>query len=389
MSLWDVTNKYKDAAIADRRHLHENPELGLDLPQTQQYVMDRLREIGYEPAACGKSGVTATIGKAGKKTLLLRADMDALPVEEASGEPFASGNQNMHACGHDMHTGILLGVARILKEKESELEGTVKLMFQPGEEIFAGAKDMIDAGLMENPSVDAALALHVFTQLPAGKIYMREGPFMASVNGFKITIFGKGCHGAQPENGVDPILIGTHIFQNLQAIPARETSLTEGVLVTIGQFSAGNAANVIPDTAVMQGTMRTFNEPIREEVYGRIEAIAKQTAELFRGRAEVEKLSDVPCVVNDPALTATVRNYFNETDGLPEVKEAPQATGSEDFAFLAKRVPSTIFLLGAAADDEEKVFPQHHPKAVFNEDAVPVGMMALATAAIRWLQENQ
>lgn len=389
MSVKELVGKHLEASVADRRHLHENPELGLDLPETQKYVMDRLKEMGYDPQPVGQSGVTAVVGKGGGKTLLLRADMDALPVVEESGEPFSSKNENMHGCGHDMHTGILLGVARVLKDLEDEIEGTVKLMFQPAEEIFAGAKDMIDHGIMENPKVDAALALHVFSQMPAGTVYMREGPFMASVNGFKITIYGKGCHGAQPENGVDPINIGSHIFQNLQSLPARETSLTDGVLVTVGKFTAGNAANVIPDTAEMMGTMRTFNEPIREEMYGRLETIVTQTAEMFRGRAEVEKLSDVPCVVNDPEFTATIRGYINEMDGIPTVEEADLLTGSEDFAFLAKMVPSVIFLLGAAAEDESKVFPQHHPKAVFNEAAMPTGIRTLSECAIRWLRENR
>ena len=388
MNLKQVIQQHTETAIRDRRYLHENAEIGLELPETKAYVMRRLTEMGYDPKPCGQSGVTATVGTGTGPVLLLRADMDALPVPEESGEPFASKNGHMHGCGHDLHTAILLGTAAVLKEKEEELGGTVKLMFQPAEEIFAGAREMIENGVLENPKVDAALALHVFSEMPVGEILMREGSFMASVNGFQIDIKGRGCHGAQPENGVDPILIGTHIHQNLQALPARETSLTDGVLVTIGKFAAGNAANVIPDTAEMLGTMRTFNEPIREEMTGRIENIVTQTAQMFRGEAAVTWLSDVPCVINDEGFTRTIRRILDETEGLPEVGTAEPLTGSEDFAFVAKEVPSTLFLLGTAHEDPDMRYPQHHPKVVFNEEAIPAGIHALSACAIRWLNEQ-
>lgn len=391
MTALEQAKAVQDQMVADRRWLHQHAELGMDLPTTTEYVKKRLTEMGYEPKDVCQSGVSATIGKGGGKVILLRADMDALPVPEESGESFSADNGNMHACGHDMHTAILLGVAKLLKEREDEIEGTVKLMFQPAEEVFLGAKAMIAGGILENPKVDAALALHVGSaMLPCGEMFIHPGAAMSSCNGFKIKITGKGAHGAMPETGIDPINIGAHIVQSLQVIPSRETSLPAGVLVTIGAFNAGNAPNVIPHTAELQGTMRTFNEDIREETLERVKTIVHDTAKMFRGESEFEVLSDVPCLVNDPQFSETIKQYILEMPGLPDdIPEGPQMSGSEDFACIAKEVPAMMFWLGAEAQDESKIFPQHHPKCVFNEDCMPSGAAVLSESAIRWLRENK
>lgn len=386
----EQANNHMEEMVENRRWLHQHAEIGMDLPQTTDYVVGKLKELGYDPQTICQSGVIATVGKGNGKVILLRADMDALPVEEESGEPFSSENGNMHACGHDLHTAILLGAAAMLKEREAEIEGTVKLMFQPAEEVFLGSKAMLEAGLLENPKVDAALALHVASALlPCGEIYIHPGPAMSSCNGFKIKITGKGAHGAMPETGVDPINIGTHVVQALQAIPSRETNLTEGALVTIGSFHAGNAPNVIPHTAELMGTLRTFNEGIREWTLERIRTIAAETAKMFRGECEFDVLSDVPCLMNDPDFSAAIKQYILDTPGLPDnIPEGPQMPGSEDFACVAKEVPAMMFWLGAMAVEEERVFPQHHPKAVFNEGCMPIGAAALTESAIRWLKEQ-
>ena len=248
----------KEETIANRRYIHEHAEVGLELPQTRAYVMEKLKEYGLEPKACG-AGVTATLGKAGK-VLLLRADMDALPMPEESGESFAckDGIHN-HACGHDFHAAMLLTAAKILKEKENELEGTVKFMFQPAEETFEGSRNMIEHGILENPKVDAALAFHVAAgKVPAGLVmYNDSGVMMSSVDGFKITIHGKGAHGASPHTAIDPINVGTHIYLALQELIARESNPSHACVLTIGQFAAGSAPNIIPEIAVLQGTIRT------------------------------------------------------------------------------------------------------------------------------------
>ena len=374
--------------VADRRWLHENAEVGMELPKTTEYVKNRLQEMGYEPTIVCQSGISATVGNGGK-TILLRADMDALPVSEESGEGFSSKNGNMHACGHDLHTAILLGVAKLLKDNEAELDGTVKLMFQPAEEVFLGAKAMIEGGILENPKVDAALALHVGSTFENGAVWMHPGAAMSSCNGFKIGITGKGAHGAMPETGIDPINIGSHIVQSLQVIPSRETNLVSGALVTIGAFNAGNAANVIPHTAELMGTMRTFNEEIREETLERVKTIVHDTAKMFRGESSFEILSDVPCMVNDPELTATIKQYVLDMPGLPDdIPEGPQMPGSEDFACISKQVPAMMLWLGAMPEDGDKLFPMHHPKCVFNEDCMPTGAAILSQCAMRWLKEN-
>ncbi|MEL7608670.1 MAG: M20 family metallopeptidase [Bacillota bacterium] len=376
--------------VTDRRWLHQNAEIGMQLPKTTEYVKKRLVEMGYEPTDVCESGVSATVGKGGGKVILLRADMDALPVLEESGESFSATNGNMHACGHDMHTAILLGVAKMLKEWENEIEGVVKLMFQPAEEVFLGAKAMIKGGVLENPKVDAALALHVGGMLKNGEITLHPGVAMSSCNGFKIKITGKGAHGAMPETGIDPINVGVHIVQSLQVIPSRETSLAAGALVTIGAFNAGAAPNVIPNTAELLGTMRTFNEPIREETLERVKTIAHDTAKMFRAESEFEVLSDVPCMINDEGLAATIKQYILDMPGLPdEILEGEPLSGSEDFACVGKHVPAVMFWLGASADEQEKIFPPHHPKALYNESCMPIGAASLAGSAIRWLRENK
>jgi len=294
--------------IQNRRHLHANPEVGLELPETVAFVMGQLKAMGYEPKELG-GGVTCTVGKSGK-TILLRADMDALPMEELSGLDFASKKGAAHTCGHDMHTTMLLGAAKMLKENEDALNGTVKFMFQPAEEVFSGAKSMIENGILENPKPDCALSSHVFVGHHYNKVFVKEGPLLSSCNGFKITITGKGCHGAQPQNGIDPINIGVHIHLALQEMIAREVDFMNGALLTFGQFVSGTAANIIPQTAVMQGTLRTFNEEIREYLVERMKTIVTLTAEQFRGTAEVEIVSNLPVLMNDADMTEEVRGYL-------------------------------------------------------------------------------
>jgi len=374
--------------IQNRRHIHSNPEVGLDLPKTVAFVMDRLKAMGYDPKEVG-GGVTCTVGKPGK-VILLRADMDALPMEEHSGLDFASDNGNAHTCGHDTHTTMLLGAAKMLKENEDQLNGTVKFMFQPAEEIFAGAKSMIENGILENPKPDCALSSHVMSGLNYDRVYIKEGALLTGCNGFKITISGKGCHGAQPQNGIDPINIGVHIHLALQELIAREVDFSNGALLTFGQFVAGTAANIIPQTAVMQGTLRTFNEDIRAHLVERMKTIVKLTAEKFRGTAEIEIISDLPVLINDAGMTNKVRSYLEAIAGNEiKVKDGFAGTASEDFAFVANAVPATTIFFGASdmSDPEEK-YPMHHPKIKFDERVLYRGAAMYAAVADQWLREN-
>lgn len=391
MNYYERALELKDETIANRRHIHKNAETGLDLPKTKAYVMKKLTEYGLEPKDCGY-GVTATLGKGGK-VLLLRADMDALPMPEESGEEFACPTgKEAHACGHDFHAAMLLTAAKMLKEKEDTLEGTIKFMFQPAEETFEGSKNMIENGILENPPVDAALAYHVSPgKMPIGLfMYNDKDTMMYSVDGFKITIHGKGSHGAYPHVGVDPINIGVHIHLALQELIARESDPTHSCVLTIGQFAGGTAANIIPETAVLQGTIRTNKPEARELLVRRMKEVAEKTAAVYNGTVDIEMISEVPPLICNPKLTDEVVGYMQEL-GIPGLTPYPgiSASASEDFAVIAEKVPSTFMYLSAGYLDERGQYPAHHPKAQFNEDVCPIGAACLAHCASQWLKNNK
>ena len=391
MNYYERALELKDETIANRRHIHKNAETGLDLPKTKAYVMEKLTEYGLEPKDCGY-GVTATLGKGGK-VLLLRADMDALPMPEESGEEFACPTgKEAHTCGHDFHAAMLLTAAKMLKEKEVTLEGTIKFMFQPAEEIFEGSKNMIENGILENPPVDAALAYHVSPgKMPIGLfMYNDKDTMMYSVDGFKITIHGKGSHGAYPHVGVDPINIGVHIHLALQELIARESDPTHSCVLTIGQFAGGTAANIIPETAVLQGTIRTNKPEARELLVRRMKEVAEKTAAVYNGTVDIEMISEVPPLICNPKLTDEVVGYMQEL-GIPGLTPYPgiSASASEDFAVIAEKVPSTFMYLSAGYLDERGQYPAHHPKAQFNEDVCPIGAACLAHCASQWLKNNK
>lgn len=391
MNYYERALELKDETIANRRHIHKNAETGLDLPKTKAYVMKKLTEYGLEPKDCGY-GVTATLGKGGK-VLLLRADMDALPMPEESGEEFACPTaKEAHTCGHDFHAAMLLTAAKMLKEKEDTLEGTIKFMFQPAEETFEGSKNMIENGILENPPVDAALAYHVSPgKMPIGLfMYNDKDTMMYSVDGFKITIHGKGSHGAYPHVGVDPINIGVHIHLALQELIARESDPTHSCVLTIGQFAGGTAANIIPETAVLQGTIRTNKPEARELLVRRMKEVAEKTAAVYNGTVDIEMISEVPPLICNPKLTDEVVGYMQEL-GIPGLTPYPgiSASASEDFAVIAEKVPSTFMYLSAGYLDERGQYPAHHPKAQFNEDVCPIGAACLAHCASQWLKNNK
>lgn len=391
MNYYERALELKDETIANRRHIHKNAETGLDLPKTKAYVMEKLTEYGLEPKDCGY-GVTATLGKGGK-VLLLRADMDALPMPEESGEEFACPTgKEAHTCGHDFHAAMLLTAAKMLKEKEDTLEGTIKFMFQPAEETFEGSKNMIENGILENPPVDAALAYHVSPgKMPIGLfMYNDKDTMMYSVDGFKITIHGKGSHGAYPHVGVDPINIGVHIHLALQELIVRESDPTHSCVLTIGQFAGGTAANIIPETAVLQGTIRTNKPEARELLVRRMKEVAEKTAAVYNGTVDIEMISEVPPLICNPKLTDEVVGYMQEL-GIPGLTPYPgiSASASEDFAVIAEKVPSTFMYLSAGYLDERGQYPAHHPKAQFNEDVCPIGAACLAHCASQWLKNNK
>lgn len=385
-------NNYKRAVeiekevIKNRREIHQNPEVGFNLPNTTKFVMDKLKEYGYEPYELIENGVVATVGK-GDKCILLRADMDALPIKEESGLEFASKNSNAHACGHDMHTAMLLGAAKILKERESELKGVVKLMFQPAEEILLGAKKMVEANILENPKVDAAMMIHMHSVFPRG-VVVKKGNKAASSNNFRITIKGKGTHGALPQNGVDAVYVGAQIIIGTQELITREIPFLNGAVLTMGHFKGGSAPNIIPDTAVIEGTMRTINVDTQNHLKERLPQIVEMIAKTYRAEAKLEYLSDVPVLVNDEKLMDDISRYIGElSDGKFDVYEGHVLPGSEDFAFVTREVPGVMLNLGAPVEGNK--FPLHNPKVIFDESTMVIGVASFVECAMRWLEENE
>lgn len=379
----------RDQIIADRRYLHEHAELGFDLPETTAYVKEKLAEMGIEAKEIIKGGVSALIGGGDKggKTFLLRADMDALPIPEESDLPFAASNGNSHSCGHDAHTAMLLGAARILKERETELKGGVTLMFQPAEELLSGAGAMIAAGVLKDPKADCAMMLHISSVAPKG-IGVKTGPRFASSDNFKITVKGKGTHGAMPEKGVDPILIGSHIVIGIQELVSREISFAKSAILTIGHFEGGKQCNIIPSSVCIEGSMRTFDNETRQHLVKRLPEAVDLIARTYRGEVDFEYLAGVPVLVNEERLTNDLARYARELAGDKfEVYTCEATTGSEDFALVAEHIPACMFSLGAPDPDPAKQFPLHNAKVSFDESALPIGAAVMAECAFRWLEE--
>ena len=369
-----------------RRDLHRIPELGLKLPQTTAYIQERLKEMGIESTCSDSSNVVALIGS-GEPCFMLRSDMDALPVEERSGESFSSTNGCMHACGHDMHAAILLGAAKMLKARESELKGTVKLLFQSGEEIFSGAVAAMKEGVLENPKVEASFAAHVFASLPFGLVAYGDKA-LSSAYGFHIDIMGKGAHGSTPEAGVSPINAAVHIYLGLQELIAREVSGMDEVTMTVGQLHSGSAANVIPEKAWMEGTLRTFNKETADYLIGRITEMAVKTADAYRAKAEVTALYNVPMVDNDPELNMEFIESIRELDGNLVTQKALHVMGSEDFSFFTNTIPAVYMAFGAGAQDQTRWRAQHNPEIVFNEKVLSVGAAAYVKIATDYLTKR-
>jgi hippurate hydrolase len=368
-------------------------------------VKQELEKMGYEPIPCGKAGLVVLAGgKKEGKTFLIRGDMDALPIREEADVDFPSSNGNMHACGHDLHTTMLLGAARLLKAHEDEIQGTIKLMFQPAEEIFEGSNDMIQSGLLENPSVDGALMIHVMAGMPftPGTVVVSSpGVSAPAADYFEITVQGKGCHGSMPNTGIDPLNAAAHILIALQEIHARELAMDDRVVLTFGTMHAGTAANVIPDTVTMGGSLRTFDEDTRRFMKERMTQIAEGVAKTFRTEAAVTFGSGCPTLVNDAELSACAEKYVKELLGSQLTFTVAQLTaasgsqkssksaGSEDFAYVSQEVPSIMLALAAGQPEKGYRYPQHHPMVKFDEDVLSGGSAVYAYTAMRWLEEHQ
>lgn len=376
----------------DYEHLHACPEVGFELTKTRAYVKKRLLEMGYQPMDCGKSGIVAIAGNADTgKSFLLRADMDALHIKEEADVSFRSTNGNMHACGHDAHTAMLLGAAKIIKYHEQELGGLVKFMFQPAEEILEGARDMIAKGVLGQPKVDGAMMVHVMTGVP-----LKTGIIVVSAPGvsapaadfFEIKIKGKGCHGSMPHMGVDPLTAAAHIIIALQEIQAREMSVFNKGALTIGALEGADVANAIPDAVILKGSMRAFDEDVRNHMKKRLTEIAENVARAFRAEAVVTYTSGAPTLVNDRELSEKTGIWLKETLGEDMVirsQDMPGQSGggSEDFAYVSHEVPTIMVALAAGDSRDGYEHPLHHPQMRLDTKAFVYGAAALAEVAMR------
>ena len=388
----DEARNLQDEMVAIRRDLHQHPELGFEERRTSSIVADKLAALGYEvQTGVGGTGVVGLIGGDQEgQTVLLRFDMDALPIQEENDTPYASQTPGvMHACGHDGHVAIGLGVATLLARHRDTFPGTIKLMFQPAEEGLGGAKRMIEEGVLEGPHVDTALGLHVSSMHPLGRAAVTSGPMMAGADRFEILVQGKGGHGAMPHDTVDAVVVASHIVIALQSIVSRNLNPESSGVVTVGALLAGAAANVIADSAVLRGSLRFYDPAVRETLHRRITELASGIAQSFGASADVTIMTGVDATLNDPAPTALVQEIAATVLGEEQLDIGWRTMGSEDFSMVLARVPGNFFFLGASNKERGMNFPHHHPRFDFDEACMPQGVAILCEAAVRTLRKRQ
>ena len=386
-------------AVALRRKIHAKPELGLDLPMTTEAVLESLKGLDVQIArGPSTSGLMVTLtgtkpGSQSGRTILLRGDMDALPMPEETGLPFSSEfDGRMHACGHDAHTAMLVQAVHLLHKKRDELPGTVKFMFQPGEEGYAGAKFMIEDGLLDaDPRPDAAFALHVTPNFKAGAIIGKPGPMMAATDVWTIRIKGKGGHASMPHMAVDPVPVMFEIGLALQSMVTRRIEAFDPVVLTCTKVTTGTTNNVIPETAEMLGTLRSCSEVSREAALQGIERVAKNVAAAHLCEASVELVRGYPVTVNDADFVGFARGVVSDLIGAENYVSAPTPVmGAEDFSYVLQRVPGCMMFLGMMPEGHhEHVAPCHSNHMVLNEDSMAVGIALHAAIAHRFLNEER
>jgi amidohydrolase len=374
-----------------RRDFHRHPELGFEETRTSGIVADRLTELGLEvQRGIGQTGVVGLLGGDREgPTIMLRFDMDGLPIQEEGDVPYASRNPGvMHACGHDGHTTMGLTIAKIMSQYRDQIHGTLKFVFQPAEEGLGGAFAMIADGVLENPRPDVAFAMHLWTPEQYGKVRVVEGPCMSSSSVFTLTVQGHGGHGAAPHLAVDPVLAAAHIVAALQSIVSRNVNPQDSVVVSIGEFNAGTTFNVIPDKAILKGTVRSYNNDLHRMIYRRILEMATRMAEAFSCKASMETIAIVQAVVNAPEPTAVVYEAASSVVGAENIVEK-RTMASEDMGFFLDEVPGCYFFVGARNDEMGITYPHHHPRFNFDERAMVNGVAVMAEAAAQYvLREN-
>ena len=390
-TLRDEIRALNDQLAADRRHFHQHPELGFEERETAAYVAERLRSLGVETrTGVAQTGVVGLIeGRVDGRVVLLRADMDALPLTEETGAPYASQRPGVHhACGHDGHTAILLAVAELLARHRDELAGAVKLVFQPAEEGPGGAEPMIAAGVMEQPSVDACFGLHLANDLPVGSIMVRGGPVQASADDFEIVVEGIGGHGASPHQTVDAVAIGAAIVGELQRIVSREVDPLDAAVVSVGSFHAGTRHNIIAPRATLVGTMRALKPETRAYLHQRVEQVARGVAEAARATAQVKINVGYPVTINDAAMARFAYAVAETVVGSEHVTDGRPIMGAEDMSFFLNAAPGCYAYVGSRNEARGLRHPHHSPLFDFDEAALPIGVELLTRLALEYLAQG-
>lgn len=367
----------REELVHIRRDLHRHPELGFQEHRTAGVVSTRLRDLGLEVTeGVARTGVVGLLrGKTGGPTVLVRADMDALPLEENNQTDYASETpQVMHACGHDGHVAMGLGAARWMAAHRDEIAGNVKFVFQPAEEGPGGAKPMIEAGVLENPRVDVALGLHLWSNLPLGHIGVTDGPTLACTDHLALDIIGVGGHGAQPQRTVDPIVVAAHVITALQTIASRKVDPFDAVVVTFGAIHAGKAGNVIPERVELKGTVRAMHPALRDQLPPMLHRIIAGVCDAFEARFDLRYEHGYPATVNNPEVAAMVRASAREVLGEAGEIVVVRTMGGEDMSYFLNAVPGCFFFMGCNNHERGLIHPHHSPRFDFDEDVLPLGV---------------
>jgi amidohydrolase len=388
-----ISEKIKEKAkeieadiIKIRHQIHKNPELSFEEYKTAELAAAEMKKLGFEVEEnIFGTGVCATFINSrteDAKTLLIRADMDALPVQEKNNLDYKSQNDGvMHACGHDGHTSILIGTAYLLKELADEFDGNIKFLFQPGEETSGGADGMIKEGVLKNPNVDAALGLHLWGSTEEGVVEYKSGPFMASTDRFDLTIIGSGGHAARPHNTIDPIPIAAEIISSLQKIVSRRIDPLDSAVISIGNIVGGSTHNVIPDQVVLKGTVRSLRKEVREQLAEYIEKTIKKICEIYGAKYELDYIFGYPAVINDKKMTELLKSAAKKVLSSDRVREKEKAEmGGEDFSYFALEVPSVFYFLGIAPEGE--IINHHQSDFRFNDCVLKDGISVMAQTAV-------
>lgn len=386
MNIKDLVKKHSDYVIEMRRDFHMHPELSFEEFRTSQIIKEELDKLSIPYITLAGTGVVATIkGEKEGKTIALRADMDALPVQEENNVEYKSKyDGKMHACGHDGHTAMLLGAAKVLSEIKSEINGSIKLIFQPAEEIASGAKAMLkEANFMED--VDGSFAIHLWSNLDMGKVSVEPGPRMAGADKFEITVMGKAGHGSMPQQAIDPILVGSAIVMNLQSVASREVSPLDSVVISTCAFKGGNSWNIIPNKVVLEGTTRSFDLELKKQLPAIIERIAKNTAAAYRAEAEVEYTPGAPPVINDEKASELAAKSVEKILGEGAVTEMIKTTGAEDFACFLEKAPGVLAFVGMRNEEKESHYAHHNERFNMDEDALEIGTNLYVQYALDYL----